>query len=62
MGFYIGFDIGGTKCTVSIAEWQNQEIKILERKDIPTENRLVIQLPHSSETIENKDIEAFLLA
>lgn len=34
----IGFDIGGTKCAVSIAQWENQEIKILERHEIPTKN------------------------
>lgn len=34
----IGFDIGGTKCAVSIAQWENQEIKILERQEIPTKN------------------------
>lgn len=36
--YYIGFDIGGTKCAVSIAEWENQEIKILERNEILTKN------------------------
>ncbi|MBQ3020393.1 MAG: ROK family protein [Clostridia bacterium] len=38
MEFYIGFDIGGTKCAVSIAQWKNQEIKILDRQEISTKN------------------------
>lgn len=36
--YYIGFDIGGTKCAVSIAQWKNQEIKILDRQEISTKN------------------------
>ncbi len=36
MGYYIGFDIGGTKCAVSIARWNNRELKILERQEFPT--------------------------
>ena len=36
MGYYMGFDIGGTKCAVSIARWNNQELKILERQEFPT--------------------------
>lgn len=34
--YYIGFDIGGTKCAISLGEWLNQEIKILKREEIPT--------------------------
>jgi len=36
--YYIGFDIGGTKCAVSLGEWDNREIKILERKEVATKN------------------------
>lgn len=36
MKFYIGFDIGGTKCAVSVACWKNQEITIIERQETPT--------------------------
>lgn len=36
--YYIGFDIGGTKCAVSLGKWKNQEIEILGREEIPTKN------------------------
>ena len=36
--YYIGFDIGGTKCAVSLGRWLNQEIEIIARKEVPTEN------------------------
>lgn len=36
--YYIGFDIGGTKCAASIAQWKNHEIKILDRREISTKN------------------------
>ena len=36
--YYIGFDIGGTKCAVCIAQWKNREIKILNRQEISTKN------------------------
>lgn len=40
--YCIGFDIGGTKCAVSLGEFKNQEIKLLDRyqvwtKDSPTD-------------------------
>lgn len=35
---YIGFDIGGTKCAVSLGGWLNQEIKLLDRYETPTKN------------------------
>ena len=38
MAFFIGFDIGGTKCAVSLGKWLNQEIKILERQEILTKD------------------------
>ena len=44
--YYIGFDIGGTKCAVSLGKWVNQKIKIVERKETPTKNN-----PY--ETLEN---------
>lgn len=34
--YYIGFDIGGTKCAVSLGKWLHKEIEILERQEIPT--------------------------
>lgn len=34
--YYIGFDIGGTKCAVSLGEWIDREIKIIKREEIPT--------------------------
>lgn len=38
MAFYIGFDIGGTKCAVSLGEWLNGEIGILNRYETPTKS------------------------
>ena len=34
--YYLGLDIGGTKCAVSIGEVRGDTIRILERKEIPT--------------------------
>ena len=34
----LAFDIGGTKCAVSVGKWFNQEIEILEREEVPTKN------------------------
>ena len=34
--YYIGFDIGGTKCAVSLGKWFYEEIQILERYEIET--------------------------
>lgn len=36
--YYIGFDIGGTKCAVSLGKWYRQEIEILSRYEVPTKN------------------------
>ena len=36
--YCIGFDIGGTKCAVSLGKWLNQKIEILEREETPTRN------------------------
>ena len=36
MSYYIGFDIGGTKCAVSLGKCINQEIEILERCEVAT--------------------------
>ena len=42
----IGFDIGGTKCAVSLGKIGNGEIEILGREETPT-------LPSAEETLEN---------
>ena len=34
--YYLGFDIGGTKCAVSIGKIDNGEIELLGREEIPT--------------------------
>ena len=34
--YYIGFDIGGTKCAVSVGEVEKNEIGILDRKEVKT--------------------------
>jgi glucokinase len=36
--YYIGFDIGGTKCAVSLALWKNEEIKIFAREEVSTKS------------------------
>ena len=38
MEYYLGFDIGGTKCAVSVGRWNNQKIAIVERLEISTKN------------------------
>ena len=38
MTFFIGFDIGGTKCAVSLGKWFNQEIEILKREEVATKD------------------------
>ena len=38
MTYYIGFDIGGTKCAVSLGKWLNQQIEILAREEVQTQN------------------------
>ena len=37
MLYYIGFDIGGTKCAVSVGEVSDESVRIVERKEVPTE-------------------------
>jgi predicted NBD/HSP70 family sugar kinase len=34
--YYLGFDIGGTKCAVSLGKWQNQEIELVDRQEVQT--------------------------
>jgi glucokinase len=34
--YYIGFDIGGTKCAVSVGQVDCNDIRIVERKEVPT--------------------------
>ena len=34
--YYLGFDIGGTKCAVSVGEAENNTIRVLERHEVPT--------------------------
>lgn len=52
--YCIGFDIGGTKCAVSLGKIENGEIEILGREETPT-------LPSAVETLENLAfaVEAF---
>lgn len=51
--FYIGFDIGGTKCAVSLGEWNGQEIKILERHEIPTKRSSFDTMGELAPFVEN---------
>ena len=34
--YYIGFDIGGTKCAVSVGKIQGDDISVIERKEVAT--------------------------
>ena len=36
--YYVGFDIGGTNCAVSLGKWENQKIEILAREETPTQS------------------------
>lgn len=36
MGYYIGFDIGGTKCAAVLGSWEEGTVRILGRKSFPT--------------------------
>jgi len=38
MKYYIGFDIGGTKCAVSVGRWDNDDIEIVERYETATQS------------------------
>lgn len=51
--FFIGFDIGGTKCAVSLGKWENEIMEIVERHEIPTENDPTIVFDRFSSLIDN---------
>ncbi len=36
--YYIGIDIGGTKCAVTLGKWQNQEIQIIDKSQTSTKS------------------------
>lgn len=36
--YLLGFDIGGTKCAVITAEWNGEEVTLLQKKKCPTEH------------------------
>lgn len=40
--YYIGFDIGGTKCAVSLGRSENQDIDIIERHEVATSEDPII--------------------
>ena len=35
--YILGFDIGGTKCAVSTAEWDGERVELLKKESIPTD-------------------------
>lgn len=35
--YILGFDIGGTKCAVITANWENEKITLIEKRKIPTD-------------------------
>lgn len=49
--YCIGFDIGGTKCAVSLGELKENEIKVLEREEVPTSSPLET-MEHLSKYVE----------
>ncbi len=51
--FFIGFDIGGTKCAVSLGKWENEIMEIVERQEIPTENDPTIIFDRFSSLIDD---------
>lgn len=34
--YYVGFDIGGTKCAVVLGKLKENQVKILAREEMPT--------------------------
>lgn len=59
--YYIGFDIGGTKCAVSVGEEKNGGIKVVDRKETPTQSSakatLAVLLPFVKEWKEKYSVE-----
>ena len=49
--YYLGLDIGGTKCAVSVGEIESNHIRILERSETPTTNNPTETLKHLSPCI-----------
>ena len=37
MKYYLGMDIGGTKCAVTTAQWDGKQIRLLEKAACPTD-------------------------
>ena len=50
--YYIGIDIGGTKCAVSLGKWKNQEIEILGRHEVSTKNSPIATFDELAPIIE----------
>ncbi|MBO5223328.1 MAG: ROK family protein [Clostridia bacterium] len=44
MEYYIGFDIGGTKCAVSLGEVNGTSLKILHREEVKTQDSPIVTL------------------
>ena len=38
--YLLGFDIGGTKCAVTTARWENEEITLLKKSSCPTDKSI----------------------
>lgn len=50
--YYIGFDIGGTKCAVALGEWDGENIRILAREETKTQNSPIKTLEFLAPFIE----------
>lgn len=50
--YYIGIDVGGTKCAVTLGEWNKQEIKILDKHQISTKSSPIATFDELAPVIE----------
>lgn len=50
--YYIGIDIGGTKCAVTLGKWANQEISILEKYEVSTKSNPIATFDELAPVIE----------
>ena len=66
MGFeqikILGFDIGGTKCAVTLAHFDGEDVKILNKKEIPTDlsvsgEKMISRLMDLADTLPTSNID-----
>ncbi len=61
--YYIGLDIGGTKCAASLGLVENGEIRLLQREEVPTQRDPKITLGNLAGAIEKykKEVPVYAL-